>query len=78
MSVDLRTCKKGDKLISKHGMVLTYVGILPTGSYMDHEVLYPKCSQFPKGASGSRSHDGFTYRQNRLETDHDIVEIVYI
>jgi hypothetical protein len=78
MSVDLRTCKKGDKLISKHGMTLTYVGTLPEGSYMDHEVQYPKCSQFPEGSYGSRTHDGFVYRRNRLETDHDIVEIVYI
>lgn len=77
MSVDLRTCKSGDKLISKHGLVLTYVGILPEGSYMDHEVQYPDEAPY-FGSSGSRTHNGFAYCQNRLESDHDIVEIVYI
>ena len=69
--VDLRTCKPGDILISKHGMELTYVRALPEGHYMDHEVRYPD------GVSGTRTHDGFVFRKKRLEIDHDIVEIIH-
>ena len=70
MCVDLRTCKPGDKLLSKHGMILTYIGPLPEGHYFDHEVAYPG------GALGSRTHDGFVYRNKRLPEDHDIVAIL--
>jgi len=38
---------------------------------MDHEVKYPN------GSHGTRTHDGFVYRTNRLETDHDIVKIIH-
>lgn len=75
MSVDLRDCKPGDKLISKHGLMLTYVRALPEGDYMDHEVKYPNISPY-KGSMGTRTHEGFVFRRNRLEEDHDIVEIV--
>jgi hypothetical protein len=67
--VDLRTCKEGDKLVSKHGMILTYVKPLPEEDYMDHEVAYPD------GGRGTRTHDGRTYRNRPLPIDHDIVEI---
>jgi hypothetical protein len=69
--VDLRTCKAGDILISKHGERLTYVRPLPAENYYDHEVKYAN------GSYGSRIHDGHVYRINRLETDHDIVEIIH-
>ncbi len=68
--VDLRECKAGDKLLSKHGWILEYVKPLPEGNYMDHEVKYPD------GSNGSRTHDGFVYRKKRLETDHDIIQII--
>ena len=74
MTVDLNTCKKGDILISKHGKRLTYVKKLPEGSYFDHEVSYND-----KGlGNGTRTNDGFVYRKSRLESDHDIVEIIHI
>jgi len=76
MSIDLRNCKPGDELISKHGLVLTYVRALPEYSYMDHEVKYPDGPPY-MGGLGSRTHDGFVYRKNRLEIDHDIVEIIH-
>ena len=70
MAVDLRTCKKGDKLLSSLGMILTYVGVLPALDYMDHEVKYPD------GARGTRAHNGQAFRVHRKpETDHDIVAI---
>lgn len=68
--VDLRECKKGDKLVSKHGLILTYVKPLPESDYMDHEVKYPN------GSRGTRTHDGFVFRKNRKDTDHDIVEVI--
>jgi hypothetical protein len=68
--VDLRECKAGDKLVSKHGLILTYVRALPEDAYMDHEV------QYPDGGWGTRTHDGFVMRKKRLEIDHDIVEII--
>lgn len=72
--VDLRTCKKGDILISSHGDKLIYVGTLPEKHYYDHEVEYTD----PAKGNGSRTHDGFVFRENRIpETDHDIVKIIH-
>lgn len=71
MAVDLRECKAGDKLISSHGMTLTYVRPLPMDNFYDHEVRYPD------GSVGTRTNDGHVFRKNRIpETDHDIVEII--
>lgn len=66
--VDLTKCKPGDKLRSKHGLVLTYVG-RNTGDY-------PHTVQYPDGSGGTRTDDGFTYRTKRMETDHDIIEVI--
>lgn len=68
-TVDLRKCKSGDKLLSVNGMVLTYIGRLEN-QYMDHMV------QYPNGSYGSRTHDGFVFRKNRLPEDHDIIMIL--
>ena len=75
--IDLNTCKKGDILISKHGLKLTYVKKLnPEIDYYDHEVKYEDRMM----GNGTRTNDGFVMRNesSRLETDHDIVEIIYI
>jgi hypothetical protein len=68
--IDLRDCKPGDKLLTKHGRILTYVKPLDSNDYMDHEIRYPN------GGYGSRTHEGFVYRRKRLDTDEDIVEII--
>jgi len=70
--IDLRNCKPGQKLKSKHGMILTYESANPAGSYYDHTVRYPD------GSFGTRMHDGFVYKNpdKRLPEDHDIVEIL--
>ena len=73
--VDLRDCKPGDKLLSKHGLMLTYVRALPEENYMDHEVRYPNISPY-FGGTGTRTHDGFVMRRKRLPEDHDVVEII--
>ena len=72
MSIDLRNCVAGDKLISKHGTVLEYVGLNPAGIYYEHMVKYPN------GSAGTRTHDGYVYRNMRKDTDEDIVRIVKI
>ena len=73
-TIDLRTCKFGDILISKHGTKLTYIKPLPDDDYMDHEVSYND----PKLGNGTRTHDGFVFRKKRLESDEDIVEIIHL
>lgn len=80
--IDLRTCKKGDVLISSHGAILEYVAPTPWKhcTYLDHVVKYIKDKDgkfFGKDCYGTRTHDGFTYVKNRRpETDHDIVKII--
>lgn len=86
MSVDLRTCKPGDKLRSKHGLILTYMGPNPygTANVYPHRVKYPRDKIHPRDkiygveSYGTRTDDGFVMSlpEARLETDHDIVEII--
>ena len=71
-TVDLRTCKKGDILISKFGVKLRYLKPTEEGSYYDHEVEY-----LQKGlGNGTRTHEGYVFRKNRRSDDEDIVEII--
>ena len=72
MSVDLRNCKKGDILISSHGVKLIYLRPTTDTEYLDHVVGY-----MDEGlGEGTRTHDGFVFAKNRIpETDHDIVKI---
>ena len=79
--VDLRECQFGDFLISRHGAVLCYMGPTKETDYMDHVVEYiyiPRGSRLnPQSmGSGTRTHDGYVFRKNRLEEDHDIVKII--
>lgn len=77
MKVDLNTCKEGDILVSKHGVKMTYVKKLNSEiDYYDHEIQY----EDKMLGKGTRTNEGFVMRNKcqRLETDHDIVEIIYI
>ena len=76
--VDLRNAKPGDKLLTVHGNILTYVGPEPLGSYYDHRVKYPALFSpgFHAESYGTRTHDGFVYRKNRREDDEDIIAIL--
>lgn len=69
--IDLRNCNKGDKLISNHGDTLTYVEHQP-------EAYFPHIVKYADGSRGSRTDDGFVMRNEsqRLETDHNIVEVI--
>lgn len=76
MAIDLSTCKEGNILISKHGKRLKYVRPLnPELDYYDHEVSYEDKNL----GNGTRTNDGFVLRneKSRLESDEDIVEIIY-
>jgi hypothetical protein len=71
MAVDLSTCVKGQKLLSSHGEILVYVKSLPAEDFYDHLVEY-RC-----GSQGTRTNDGYVYRNIRKpKYDHDIVEIL--
>lgn len=76
--IDLRTCKPGDKLRSKHGLILTYVGPNPYGTadVYPHHVKYPYDKTYGSESYGTRTDDGFVMRTNRLDSDHDIVEVI--
>jgi hypothetical protein len=74
--VDLRTCKPGQKLRSKQGLILTYIGPTEAGSAYDHEIKYPPIPPYTESSRGTRTHDGFVFRKHRLPEDHDIVEIL--
>ena len=67
--IDLRNCKKGDKLISKHGLTLTYVEHQP-------KEYFPHLVEYTDGVPGSRTDEGWVGKNFRYETDHDIVEVI--
>lgn len=46
--IDLRNCVPGQKLKSKHGLILTYVERNPEGAYYEHTV------EYPDGSKGTR------------------------
>lgn len=79
--IDLRECSRGDILISRHGAILVYMGPTKETDYMDHVVEY---IHIPYGArlhpqtmgAGTRTHDGYVFRKNRLEEDHDVVKVL--
>jgi hypothetical protein len=78
--IDLNTCKRGDILISSHGLRLEYVSKTPWMhyTYLDHVVKYPS-DEFGDKSYGTRTNDGFVFAKNRIpESDHDIVEIIRI
>jgi len=74
-TVDLRTCKRGDILISALGSKLRYIRPTNRGEYLDHYVEYLDAGL----GYGTRTHDGYVFKNKREpETDHDIVQIIKI
>lgn len=69
IKIDLNTCVQGQKLKSKHGKILTYLG----RSGHPH---YPHKIQYPSGGEGIRTDDGYIFMFNRLQGDQDIIEIL--
>lgn len=72
MSVDLRQCKPGDKLLTQHGTILEYVG--PNKKYFREE--YPHSVRYPDGATGSRTDNGVAWIIDDGLSEYDIVEIL--
>jgi len=70
--VNLNDAKFGDKLLSCHGEILTYVRKLDEADYYDHEVRYEN------GAGGTRMNNGKVVKNQNmaLPTDHNIVKIL--
>lgn len=69
-SIDLRSCSRGDKLITRDGSIMYYKEPLPDIEYFDHLVWYDEA----KTKVGSRTHSGKTLKAS--EMDSDIVEII--
>ena len=63
---DMNRCKPGDKLISEHGTIVTYVEKIS-------EHTYPHKVKYPDGSEGSRCDDGFVFKNFRMECDENIV-----
>lgn len=72
--INLNNCKSGDKLLSKHGEILTYI----EKSTDPRDERFPHIVRYSDGSRGSRTDDGFVYSrpESRLDSDHDIVEII--
>ena len=66
MSFDMNQCKEGDKLISCHGDIFTYVGLTSCHKFR-HKVKYSD------GSFGTRTDDGQVFSNKKLPEDHDIV-----
>lgn len=63
---DMKQCRVGDLLVSKHGMILVYEG-------ENGQIDYPHQVRYPNGGRGTRCNDGSVYRYNKRDTDHDII-----
>lgn len=71
-NVDLRTCEKGDILISALGAELRYVRPTINNEHLDHLVEYCDSNL----GEGTRTDDGYAFKHNRIPSkDHDIVKI---
>ena len=69
--VDLKKCKKGDKLLTKQGDILTY------DNYVEND-FYPHKIIYPNGSYGSRIDSGHVMKnsEKRLDTDRDVIGIL--
>jgi len=67
--IDLRQAKPGDKLVTKNGNTMLYIGYNP-------EARYPHTVMYANNASGSRIDDGRLFYNSHFDEDEDIVEIV--
>lgn len=80
--IDLRNCNPGDRLRGRQGSILEYIAPTPhIGlTYLDHVVRYvkrPDGSRYNKDNYGTRTHDGYVFKMNRMpEVDEDIVEVI--
>jgi hypothetical protein len=69
--INLTTCIPGQKLLSKHGQILTYVSHNPTEAF-------PHIVRYQNGSVGSRLDNGQVFAKNRSVLDEDVVQILPI
>jgi hypothetical protein len=69
VELDLKNARPGDKLLTVHGTVLTYIRYEPTA-------YYPHIVEYENGSRGSRMDNGQVFKNNRLPTDEDVVAIM--
>lgn len=70
ISIDLRTCIRGTKMITRDGTVVYYVQPLSPDAFYHHEI----SAKEDLKVTGFRNHNGQVLK-NSL-TDNDIVEII--
>jgi len=66
--VDLTNCKIGQKLLSNKGEIMIFMG-------KSASTEFPYSVQYPNGGIGTRTKEGWTYKNKPLPTDSDIVYI---
>lgn len=83
--IDLRTCKPGDILISRHRAKLEYVAPTPwrhitTNDHVVRYLQYPDGDPVVEESYGARTHDGYVFTDpvDRSIGHHDIVQIIHI
>jgi len=72
-TVDLNKCKGGERLVSRHGWICTYIGKRTNSICAD---AYPHAVLYPNGQEGTRCDDGFVFKSKRMIDDIDIVEVL--
>lgn len=68
--VNLKNCQKGDLLVLKDGQLAKYVEYKPE-EYFPHEIEYYNKYK----SKGTRCDDGTVFKNNKLDTDFDVVLI---
>jgi len=87
MSVDLRNCKRGDKLRIRmiESMVTEWKKTFPNQPQRDivtyvgpteENDYMDHVIQYQCGSHGTRTHNGQCFRKNRLPDDMDIMEVM--
>ena len=71
--VDLRKCKVGDILVSKHGKKFVYHSPNKDGTIYPHHIAY---IEQPEQIIGSRTDDGHVFQFSCQPNDHDIVLVI--
>ena len=68
--VNLKNCQKGDLLVLKDGQLAQYIEHKPE-EYFPHEIEY--YNEYK--SRGTRCDDGTVFKNNKLDTDFDVVLI---
>jgi hypothetical protein len=75
-NINLNECVPGQKLRSRHGLILTYVVKDGRRGPWPHVVKYPPSPELGDNSFGTRTDNGEVFINKPLQSDHDIVEIL--